>query len=141
LVTEADLRSEELIRRAIEAEFPSHRVVSEESWNGWGDDMFAGPAWVVDLVAACRDVRRMGSPALDIAWVGAGFLDAHCESLAPWDVAAAAVIATEAGARRGNLEPEPFPIVGDLAGTGIVVAAPSIYPQLVDLLSEAPADS
>lgn len=224
LVTEADLRSEELIRTAIRTEFPTHRMVSEESWDGWKDDLFAGPVWIVDpldgtvnyahghpyvsvsvafavdgvvlagavygpflgqlfqavrgrgatlngrpisvaapsslrealvgtgfphdrsdldgpmdrlrrLLAGCRDVRRTGSPALDIASVGAGFLDAHTESLAPWDVAAAGLVATEAGARRGNLLPEPFPVQGDLAGTGFVVAAPSIYPQLVELLS------
>src|SRR5262245_25630305 len=55
------------------------------------------------LITNCQDIRRAGSPALDIAWVAAGRLDAHSESLAPWDVAAAGLIATEAGAMRGNL--------------------------------------
>ena len=72
----------------------------------------------------------MASPALDICWVGAGLLDAHTESLAPWDVAAAALIATEAGARRGTLLPQPFPWPDDLAGAGFVVAAPTIYDEL-----------
>jgi myo-inositol-1(or 4)-monophosphatase len=78
----------------------------------------------------------MGSPALDISWVGAGMMDAHAESLAPWDMAAAALIATEAGCRRANLAPERFPFSGDLAGTGLVVAAPGIYDDLVALISE-----
>jgi myo-inositol-1(or 4)-monophosphatase len=57
------------------------------------------------LLTQCQDIRRSGSPALDICWVAAGKLDAHTESLAPWDIAAAALIATEADARRGNLKP------------------------------------
>ncbi|WP_328459291.1 inositol monophosphatase family protein [Streptomyces sp. NBC_00448] len=48
LVTDADLRADELIRRIVTDRFPTHRVVSEETWDGWRDDPFDGPVWVVD---------------------------------------------------------------------------------------------
>jgi myo-inositol-1(or 4)-monophosphatase len=92
---------------------------------------------VASLILACRDVRRTGAPSLDIAWVGAGMVDAHTEDLAPWDVAAAGLVATEAGARRGTIGPLPSWLDADLAGTGFVVAAPTIYDELVALLSHA----
>ena len=101
----------------------------------------AGPmARIQTLLTHCRDVRRTGSPALDICYVAAGLLDAHCESLAPWDVAAATLIAAEAGAERSNLAPEPFPIPTDLAGTEVVVASPTIHDALLTLLATSAAN-
>ena len=47
-----------------------------------------------------RDVRRIGSAALDLCMVAAGRLDAYYEhGLQVWDWAAGALIAAEAGAR------------------------------------------
>ncbi|HEX9529739.1 MAG TPA: inositol monophosphatase family protein, partial [Acidimicrobiales bacterium] len=46
-----------------------------------------------------RDIRRGGSAALDLCWVAAGRLDAFYErGLQPWDRAAGALVAAEAGA-------------------------------------------
>ena len=86
------------------------------------------------LVTACQDIRRAGSPALDIAWVASGRLDAHSESLAPWDVAAAGLIATEAGAVRGNLLPSASSLPPALQGDGFIVATPGIFEALFQLL-------
>jgi myo-inositol-1(or 4)-monophosphatase len=86
------------------------------------------------LVTECLDIRRAGSPALDIAWVAAGRLDAHSESLAPWDIAAAGLIATEAGAVRGNLWPAVSSLPPLLRGEGFIVATPGIFEQLYKLL-------
>src|SRR5205085_12127492 len=48
-----------------------------------------------------RDVRRAGAAALDLCWVALGRLDAFFErGLQPWDRAAGALVASEAGARR-----------------------------------------
>ena len=48
-----------------------------------------------------RDIRRIGSAALDLCAVGAGLIDAYYETgLNPWDLAAGWLVATEAGARR-----------------------------------------
>jgi len=86
------------------------------------------------LVSACQDIRRAGSPALDICSVAAGRLDAHCETLAPWDIAAAGLIATEAGALRGASEAsDGWP--PELRGTEFVVATPAIFEPLCRLLS------
>ncbi|MEZ5166537.1 MAG: inositol monophosphatase family protein [Acidimicrobiales bacterium] len=52
------------------------------------------------LLPACRDIRCMGSAALNLCWVGCGRIDAYYErDLKPYDYAAGALIAAEAGAR------------------------------------------
>ncbi len=52
-----------------------------------------------------RDIRRMGSAALDLCAVAAGRVDAFVEEgLNPWDMAAGGLVATEAGA---TLEEHP----------------------------------
>jgi myo-inositol-1(or 4)-monophosphatase len=84
------------------------------------------------LLENCQDIRRTASPALDICYVAAGRLDAHTETLHPWDVAAAGLIAVEAGALRSHLEPSDLP--ADLAGAGFLVAAPTIHDALAELL-------
>ncbi|MGU3433345.1 inositol monophosphatase family protein [Actinomycetes bacterium M1A6_2h] len=51
------------------------------------------------LLPRVRDVRRIGSAALDLCMVAAGLVDAHFEhGLSPWDWAAGSLIASEAGA-------------------------------------------
>lgn len=63
---------------------------------------------VTELVGRTRDVRRMGSAALDLCAVAAGRLDAYYErGLNPWDQAAGALIAAEAGARVSGLSGAP----------------------------------
>ena len=75
-------------------------------------------AAVARMLGSVRDVRRMGSAALDLCWVGAGRFDGYVEEgLNPWDLAAGGLVATEAGARV-----ETFTGVG---GKGCVVAAPA----------------
>ncbi len=59
----------------------------------------AQAALLARLIPLVRDVRRIGSAALDLCQVAAGRLDAHYEhGLNVWDWAAAALIAAEAGA-------------------------------------------
>lgn len=54
---------------------------------------------VARLLPRVRDIRRCGSAALDLCMVAAGRLDAYYERcLKPWDHAAGALVATEAGA-------------------------------------------
>jgi len=55
---------------------------------------------LAQLLPVVRDVRRIGSAALDLCMVAAGRLDAYYEhGLQVWDGAAGALIAAEAGAR------------------------------------------
>ncbi|MBA3989935.1 MAG: inositol monophosphatase [Propionibacteriales bacterium] len=52
------------------------------------------------LVPHIRDVRRMGSAALDLCYVACGRYDAYVErGLRPWDLAGGELIAREAGVR------------------------------------------
>lgn len=63
---------------------------------------------VAELLPLVADVRRFGSAALDLCAVAAGRLDAYFESgLHPWDFAAGALIATEAGCAVGGPPGEP----------------------------------
>ncbi len=87
------------------------------------------------LLSECQDIRRAGSPALDICWVAAGRLDGHCESLAAWDIAAAGLIATEAGASRGNLAPADSSLPAALRGEEFIVATPAIFDRLCEMLT------
>jgi len=57
------------------------------------------------LFLECRDLRRLGSAALDLAYVAAGRLDAYWELwLAPHDVAGGALLVREAGGLVTDLE-------------------------------------
>jgi myo-inositol-1(or 4)-monophosphatase len=57
-------------------------------------------ALLAQMLPVVRDVRRIGSAALDVCMVAAGRLDAYYEhGLQAWDRAAGALIAAEAGAR------------------------------------------
>jgi myo-inositol-1(or 4)-monophosphatase len=54
---------------------------------------------LVDLLPRVRDIRRMGSAAMDLCHVARGRVDAYYErGLSWWDLAAGALIAREAGA-------------------------------------------
>lgn len=51
------------------------------------------------VLSASQGVRRLGSAALDLCWVACGRFDGFWEeNLKPWDTAAGALIACEAGA-------------------------------------------
>jgi myo-inositol-1(or 4)-monophosphatase len=79
-----------------------------------------------------QGVRRFGSAALDTCYVGAGRFDGFWElSLKPWDVAAAGLIAEEAGARVTNMEGQPDYISPPQS---ILCAAPGIYNQMLEVL-------
>ena len=61
------------------------------------------------FVAEAQAVRRLGSAALDLCYVAAGRFDGFWEQrLHPWDVAAGALIVTEAGGVVTGLHGEPF---------------------------------
>lgn len=84
-------------------------------------------AHVVPLV---RDVRRIGSAALDLCMVAAGRLDAYYEhGVQVWDCAAGALIAAEAGARVLLSTPR-----AGGAGLVVVAAAPGIADELLAAL-------
>jgi myo-inositol-1(or 4)-monophosphatase len=62
-------------------------------------------AMLRDIMQHSSAVRRAGSAALDLAYVAAGRVDAFWElGLAPWDIAAGALLITEAGGVVSDLE-------------------------------------
>ncbi len=71
------------------------------------------------LSKRAQGVRRDGSAALDLALVAAGRFDAFWEwDLKPWDVAAGALLITEAGGRVSAIGGERFDVAaGSLAAT------------------------
>jgi myo-inositol-1(or 4)-monophosphatase len=62
-----------------------------------------------DFIKKARAVRRLGSAAIDLAYVAAGRLDGFWEaSLSPWDISAGALIIEEAGGTVTRLDGGPF---------------------------------
>lgn len=91
-------------------------------------------AVVAQLLPKVRDVRRLGSAALDLCAVAAGSLDGYYETgMHPWDWAAGTLIAREAGARVDGLRGRP-------PGTGVMLAAnPELFDRLHEMLVAAGA--
>lgn len=86
------------------------------------------------ILKSCRDIRRNGSAAIDICWVACGRLDGFYESLSPWDFAAARLIAKQAGANAGHFTDRPQSVHEELYGKDILIATPSLYPALEEIL-------
>ena len=81
-----------------------------------------------------RGSRRLGSAAIDLAWVAAGRLDGFYEmGLKPWDVAAGIVLVEEAGALVTRFDGSPH----RLAGGEILAAPPALHPQMQAVLTSA----
>jgi myo-inositol-1(or 4)-monophosphatase len=84
------------------------------------------------VLGEVRDIRRLGSAALDLSWVGSGRFDAYFESVdKPWDWMAGALIVREAG---GSVTELPQARSGH---PHIVASAPGVHDALVALLERA----
>ncbi len=74
--------------------------------------------------------RRLGSAALDLAWLAAGRYDAYYEyGLNAWDWAAGEMLCQAVGLETRHLEALPG------TGAGLLVAAPAIAPALLELVN------
>jgi len=91
---------------------------------------------LVEVLPRVRDIRRLGSAAIDLCLVASGELDLYYErGLNPWDMAAGALVAQEAGARVSGLR-------GRAADREMTVAGPpAAVASLVEILEEAGADT
>ena len=77
----------------------------------------------------------MGSAALDLAYVAAGWLDGYWEyRLKPWDVAAGCLIVEEAGGRVTRLDGGDYSIHDE----HFCVANPKLHPKLLAAVENAP---
>lgn len=63
---------------------------------------------VARLLPQVRDIRRIGSAAIDLCGLAEGFYDAYVEQgLYPWDLAAGGLVASEAGLLISGLDGPP----------------------------------
>ncbi|MGA4544846.1 inositol monophosphatase family protein [Uniformispora flossi] len=86
-------------------------------------------AVVAELLPGIRDIRRFGSAAADLCAVACGRVNAYYErGLNPWDLAAGAVIASEAGAEVAQIRAE------DDGSNVVVAAAAPLHGELVAVL-------
>src|SRR3954451_12791744 len=98
---------------------------SVQTDSGYLLDLFA------DFLKRARAVRRLGSAAIDMAYVAAGRLDGFWEvKLNPWDVSAGALMVEEAGGQVSGLLGTPFD-----SRTGEVVASNGrIHAAMVEII-------
>ena len=77
-------------------------------------------------------LRRPGAAALDLAYVAAGRLDGFFEkNLKPWDIAAGALLITEAGGIVANFSGESEYIYKG----NVIAGSPKIFSQMLNVLS------
>ena len=86
-----------------------------------------------EFLKRARAVRRLGSAAIDMAYVAAGRLDGFWEAkLNPWDVSAGALMVEEAGGRVTNMSGGPFD-----SRSGEVIASNSrIHDAMVEIVAK-----
>lgn len=88
------------------------------------------------VLPVVRDIRRLGAASLDLCAVACGRLDGYYErGLNLWDYAAAALVATEAGALVGGLEGNPP------SSEFLLAATPGVFRPLHDVLADSGAAS
>lgn len=91
-------------------------------------------AVVQGLIPQVADIRRMGSAVVDFCWLARGRTDAYYEAgLNPWDIAAGALIAREAGIAVGGLR-------SDALRPLVVAGASGIIAPLREVLASLDAD-
>jgi len=77
-------------------------------------------------------VRRLGSAALDLAYIAAGRLDGYWEMrLSPWDVAAGGLIAEEAGGKVTAMDGESDYLSDS---PSIIAANPALHAKMVEVI-------
>jgi len=85
-----------------------------------------------EMMQKTAGVRRPGAAALDLAYVAAGRLDGFWEiGLSPWDMAAGALLVTEAGGLVSDLEGND----GFLESGHVVAGAPKVFVQLLQTIA------
>jgi myo-inositol-1(or 4)-monophosphatase len=103
---------------------------------GFPYDVRTNPANNLDLYArftmSAQGVRRLGSAALDLSYVAAGRFDGYWEiRLSPWDLAAGALIAREAGALVTTLSGDAELLKPPY---GILACSPKIHSQMLAVI-------
>lgn len=94
-------------------------------------------AWVIQamgkMLPHVRDIRRLGSAALDLCYVARGTMDGYYEiCLKPWDAAAGLIIAQEAGATVTSMDGSPV----HFDNTTVIAANPVLHTQILNQLAK-----
>lgn len=85
------------------------------------------------FLGRARAVRRLGSAALDLCYVAAGRFDGYWEQhLWPWDVAAGALIVSEAGGAVTGMDGSEF----DPAAAHLVASNGRVHTAMLDVISD-----
>jgi myo-inositol-1(or 4)-monophosphatase len=116
------------VQASLRQDLPTALVATGFGYHA--DGRRAQAALVARVLPAVRDIRRLGSAALDLAWTAAGRYDAFYEhGLNAWDLAAGALICARAGLVRREL-----PAVG-ASPPGVLIAPPALVFELEALLA------
>ncbi len=97
--------------KRLQVSSPS-RLIESLLVTGFPYDLAKDPGDVIrhfsDFLLEAQGVRRLGSAALDLAYVAAGRFDGYWEvSLNPWDMAAGILLVQEAGGRTSDFSGGP----------------------------------
>ncbi len=116
-------RATDLSRAMLCTGFPYERRWKLENLRYWSA-----------FIRASQAVRRVGSAALDLCWTAAGVYDGFWEfHLGPWDIAAAALIAQEAGAKVTDFRGRPV----DLFAGEVLAANARMHAAMKDIIERA----
>jgi myo-inositol-1(or 4)-monophosphatase len=86
-----------------------------------------------EFIARAQAVRRLGSAALDLCYVGAGRMDGFWEErLKPWDVAAGALIVQEAGGQITAIDGTAF----DVRKASLIASNGRIHREMLRTVEE-----
>jgi myo-inositol-1(or 4)-monophosphatase len=89
---------------------------------------------VAQMLGQVRDIRRLGAASVDLCLAAAGHIDAYYEhGLQPWDFAAGALIASEAGLKVAGIDG------GEPDSHLTIAAVPGVWDALRDALVKAGA--
>lgn len=105
---------------------------------GFPHDLWENPAennlgYFAAFAQRTQGVRRLGSAALDLAYVAAGRFDGFWElKINAWDIAAGALLVQEAGGRLSRLDGSPFRVDGGQ----ILATNGRLHQAMVQVLAE-----
>lgn len=88
----------------------------------------------IPVATTTSGIRRVGSAAIDLAWIAAGRFDAFWElHLSPWDIAAGVLLVREAGGIVTGIDGAPATI----ETSPLVAGNPTMHAWLLDVLRDA----
>jgi myo-inositol-1(or 4)-monophosphatase len=92
----------------------------------------------VEVLHAAQSVRRLGSAALNLCYIGAGRLDSYwATSVSSWDVAAGVLVVREAGGIVTDIRGAPLEIDRPEM---VAASSPALHAEVMQILRQAAAE-